>query len=89
MIKIVKLYTTYCVPCKMLIPILNEIKNEYNIEIQEINLDNGIPNEFQELNIMSTPTLLFYKNNELKQKLVGLKTKNEIINVLKSINDEI
>lgn len=89
MIKIIKLYTTYCVPCKMLIPILNEIKNQYNIEIQEINLDNGIPNEFQELNIMSTPTLLFYKNNELKQKLVGLKTKDEIISILKSINDEI
>lgn len=89
MIKIVKLYTTYCVPCKMLIPILNEIKNKYNIEIQEINLDNGIPNQFQELNIMSTPTLLFYKNNELKQKLVGLKTKDEIISILKSINDEI
>lgn len=85
MIEIVKLYTSSCVPCKMLSPILDEIKKEFNIKVEEINLDNGIPKKFQELNIMSTPTLLFYKDNKLRKTLVGLRTKSAIIEVLESM----
>lgn len=85
MIEIVKLYTSSCIPCKMLSPILDEIKKEFNIKVEEINLDNGIPEKFQELNIMSTPTLLFYKDNKLRKTLTGLRTKSTIIEILESM----
>lgn len=85
MIEIVKLYTSSCVLCKMLSPILDEIKKEFNIKVEEINLDNGIPEKFQELNIMSTPTLLFYKDNKVISILSGLQTYEKIEEQIKNV----
>lgn len=80
MINIVKIYTTWCTPCKMLIPILEKLQTEFTgkILIQEVNADNGVPELYSGMNIMSTPTLLFLKEGILLEKVSGLKTYDEL-----------
>lgn len=79
---IVDFFATWCGPCMMLSPILEELSNEY--KVCKINVD-----EEQELamsnNVMSIPTVYFYKDGELKNKFVGYKTKEEIENIIKSL----
>ena len=79
---IVDFFATWCGPCMMLSPILEELSSEY--KVCKINVD-----EEQELamsnKIMSIPTVYFYKDGELKNKFVGYKTKEEIESILKSL----
>ena len=80
MINIVKIYTTWCTPCKMLTPVLEKLQTEFTgkILIQEVNADNGVPELYSGMNIMSTPTLLFLKEGILLKKVSGLKTYDEL-----------
>ena len=80
MINIVKIYTTWCTPCKMLTPVLEKLQTEFTgkILIQEVNGDNGVPELYSGMNIMSTPTLLFLKEGILLKKVSGLKTYDEL-----------
>ena len=80
MINIVKIYQTHCMPCKMLTPILEKLQAEFTgrISVQSVNADNGIPELYSNMNIMSTPTLLFLKDGVLLEKISGLKTYNEL-----------
>ena len=67
----------------MLSPILDEVSNEvsdytfYKLDVDEAE------NVSEEYGIMSIPTLLIFENGELKEKIVGLKSKEELINILK------
>lgn len=88
MINMVKIYTKSCVPCRMLSPILEDLKKEYEgiIDIKEVAVDDGIPEEYKDFNIMSTPTVLFFKDGVFKDKVSGLKIKQvykEVIEGLK------
>lgn len=80
---LVDCFATWCGPCKMLSPILDEVSNEvsdytfYKLDVDEAE------NVSEEYGIMSIPTLLIFENGELKEKIVGLKSKEELINILK------
>lgn len=78
---IVDFWAKWCMPCKFMLPILEEISKEKNITIIKVNIDDyiSIANEY---NVNSLPTLLFYKNNELKHQLIGSKRKDQIIDVI-------
>ena len=80
MINVIKLYTTWCTPCKMLAPILEKLQIDFKneISIQDINIDNGVPELYSDMNIMSTPTLLFIKDGKLLEKVSGFKSYNEL-----------
>ena len=80
---IVDFYAEWCGPCKMMSPIIDEIATENpNIKVAKINVD-----ENEELaakyNIMSIPTIIIFKNGEIKDKFVGVTGKETILNTLK------
>lgn len=86
MIKIVKIYGTHCYPCKLLVPILEKIKQNYSdVIIEEVNIDDGVPQEYQDLNIMQTPTLIFYKDDKIISTLSGLQTYEKIEQQIKNV----
>ena len=87
MINLVKIYTKSCTPCKMLTPILNDLKKEYEgiIDIKEVCVDDGIPEEYKDLNIMSTPTVLFFKDGVFKDKVSGLRVKQVYKDVIEEL----
>ena len=83
---LIDFFATWCGPCKMLSPIIAEIANEHRetVKVCKVNTD-----ENQELaiqyNIVSIPTLMFFKNGKLLKTIVGFHSKgelNEIINKL-------
>lgn len=78
---IVDFYADWCGPCKMLTPILESLDFE---NILKVNVDefNDISNSY---GVMSIPTLIFLKNGEEKEKLIGFRSKEEIEKVLDSL----
>lgn len=77
---IVDFYADWCGPCKMLGPVLETI----DANILKINVDTHEELSVQ-YGIMSIPTICFFKDGELKQKVVGFRNKDEIEQILKSI----
>lgn len=87
MLNIVKIYQTYCMPCKMLTPLLNKLQEEFKdrINVTEVNVDDGIPEIYQNLNIMSTPTVLFFKDDMLLDRFSGVKSYDDIKSIVNEL----
>ncbi len=79
---ILDIYADWCIPCQMLTPILNELDKKYsNLEIFKLNADES-PN-FTTLNeIVSVPTLIFYKDGEEKERFVGLASLEKLSEIV-------
>lgn len=78
----VDFWATWCGPCKMLAPILEEISDEMSTSIilGKVNVDEN-PNLARQNKITNIPTVIIYKNGEIIDKVVGLKSKDEMINL--------
>ena len=80
---LVDCYADWCGPCKMLAPIVDAISEEMkDFSFYKLNVDDceTIPKEY---GIMSIPTLLVFEDGNLKQTIVGLRSKSEIEDMLK------
>jgi thioredoxin 1 len=69
---LVDFWAPWCGPCKMLIPVLEQIQSEAGgqAKIVKVNVDDC--REFvMELGIKQVPTLIFYKNGEITERLSG------------------
>ena len=81
---LIDFWASWCGPCKMLSPIIDEVANEVadNIKICKVNID-----EQQDLatqfGIMSIPTLMVFKNGELVKRETGLRNKSAIFELMK------
>lgn len=81
---LVDFYATWCGPCKMLAPVLEEISQELTDDyiIGKVDVD-----EYFDLarsyGIMSVPTLLVFKKGEESLRSIGLKPKQAILDMLK------
>lgn len=77
-------WASWCGPCKMVSPIVDEVANEVQgkVKVGKINVD-----EEQELaqafNIMSIPTLVVINNGKLVNQAVGVRSKEEILDMIK------
>lgn len=79
---LVDFYATWCGPCKMLMPILEEIDKELDIEILEVDVDK-YDDLARSFGIMSIPTLMLYKEGEIVKKNVGMMDKTSLIKWIK------
>ena len=66
-------YATWCGPCKILSPRLDKLAGSFTNEIKfvKINVDEA-PDLSQRFNIQGIPTLLFFKNGKVVDRIVGL-----------------
>ena len=79
---LVDFYAPWCGPCKMLSPIIEEISNEIDdCSFYKVNVDDA-EELMQSYEIMSIPTLIFFDKKELKSKIIGFKSKEDIKNII-------
>lgn len=82
---LVDFWATWCKPCLMIAPILDELSNEYGDRVSFVKLDvDQNPATASKYGIMSIPTLLIFKNGEPVTHIVGLRPKNELKESLES-----
>ncbi len=75
---LVDFYADWCGPCKMLAPILEEVKDEYpDIDFIKVNVDNEseLASTYR---IMSIPAVFLFKDGEMIAKTGGLQPKEAI-----------
>ena len=77
---IVDFWATWCGPCRMLSPILDEVEEEMSdkISVVKVNVDDADEIAAQ-YRIMSIPTLLFFKNGQQVDKTVGAMPKPALV----------
>ncbi len=76
---LVDFWATWCKPCVLVAPIVDELASEFDgrIDFVQVDIDNN-PKTPARYNIMSIPTLLIFKNGEPVSHMVGLKQKAEM-----------
>lgn len=75
---VVDFFATWCGPCKMLSPVLEDLANDRsNVNIVKVDVDE-CQNLAKNYGIMSVPTLLLFKNGSLISKRNGYMPKDEI-----------
>lgn len=76
-------WATWCGPCKLLAPVIDEIAEEYdnNLKVCKVNVDE-YPDLAIRFGIDSIPTLLYFKNGKLENKLIGYCPKERIKAIL-------
>ena len=77
---LVDFWATWCIPCKMIAPIVNEISNEYNgkCKVAKLNIDDAmeIATKF---GVMNIPTIILFKDGKEFTRIVGVASKESIL----------
>ena len=80
---LVDFWATWCGPCQMVAPVLEEIAEEMkDAKVCKIDVDEQ-PELAREYRVMSIPTLMVFKDGQAVKREVGAKPKNEILEMLK------
>ena len=80
---VVDCFAEWCGPCKMLSPIIDELAEELtDVNFYKLNVDESVE-VVRKYNIMYIPTILIFNDGELINQTVGLKSKEELKELLK------
>ncbi len=77
---LVDFWATWCGPCRMVAPIVEEIADEYDgrIKVGKVNVDEE-PELAMQFRVASIPTLMVFKNGQLVNTAVGYRPKADIL----------
>jgi thioredoxin 1 len=83
---IVDFWAEWCGPCKMIAPLLDEIAKEKAdaVKVAKVNVDQNQSLSFK-YNIRAIPSLLFFKNGQLRDQVTGMTSKKDLLGRLESL----
>lgn len=77
-------FATWCGPCRMIAPFIEEIAEEYEGKVKVCKLDVDEASELAvAYGVSSIPTIMVFKNGEVAAKAVGYRTKAELEDMIK------
>lgn len=83
-VKLLDFWAAWCAPCRVMAPVLEEIKKEVkDVEVEEINVDEK-PDEAAKFGVMSIPTYIILKDEKEVGRKIGVTPKAELIKLLQS-----
>ena len=78
-VTLVDFWAEWCQPCKIVGPIVEEFGEEYKDKVKVVKMDvdanTDTPGKF---NILSIPTLIFFKNGQPERTMVGVQSKEQL-----------
>ena len=87
-VTLVDFFATWCGPCRIMGSIVEEIAQAVSDKVKVIKVDVDDEEELaRNFGIMSIPTLMIFKNGQIKEKHVGVWQKEECLGVLKNYID--
>ena len=80
---LVDMFATWCGPCKMMAPVVAQLAEEYEgtVKVGKLDIDQNVDIVAQ-YKIMSVPTFLVIKDGEVKEKLIGAVSKEELVEAI-------
>ncbi|HDW2813886.1 TPA: thioredoxin [Staphylococcus aureus] len=82
-VQLVDFWATWCGPCKMIAPVLEELAADYEgkADILKLDVDEN-PSTTAKYEVMSIPTLIVFKDGQPVDKVVGFQPKENLAEVL-------
>ncbi|MEB3198771.1 MAG: thioredoxin [Candidatus Sericytochromatia bacterium] len=82
---LVDFWATWCGPCKMIAPVLEELAKEQagKLTVAKLDVDQNAASA-QKYSVMSIPTLILFKNGQPAERLVGFMSKEQLMAKLAS-----
>ena len=83
---IIDFWAEWCGPCRMVAPIIEEISEEYEgkVLVTKVDVDTN-PGISSKLGIRNIPTVMFFKNGKMVDKLVGAVPKSNFVSKLETL----
>ncbi|MEI6173369.1 MAG: thioredoxin [Bacteroidota bacterium] len=77
---LVDFWASWCMPCKMMVPVLSEVAEEVNgkVTIAKVNVDEQKATAAK-FGIRSIPTMILFQNGREVKRIVGVKTKDYLL----------
>ena len=81
---LVYFWATWCGPCRMIAPVLEEIANDGIIKVGKVNVDEQMEIALQ-YKIEVIPTLLFFKDGKVVKKTTGFLEKADVVKIIATL----
>ena len=80
---VVDFYTTWCGPCKMVTPIMEELDTQYSGKVKFVKVDvDKNPIVSNQYSILSIPTIVLFKSGKIVETVVGFKPKSDFVRMI-------
>ena len=85
---IIDFYADWCMPCQMLAPVLQELDKKYpSVEFYKVDIEEA--GDYATINrISAIPTIVFYRDGEIKERVVGLTSVDKLSSIIEAYIDK-